>query len=206
MNRKAIYLVAFIAFAGLSAWLWFSSTRAEDGTGGASVGALAPTFTLEDQSGKKVSLADFAGKIVVLEWVNPDCPFVQRHYKAKTMITLAEKYRPKGVIWLAINTTRYMNKDTNKQWVAQHRLPYPILDDHLGHVGKLYGAKTTPHMFIIDQLGKLVYAGAIDDDPGGIKGKEAVNYVERALEELLAGKPVSQPQTKPYGCTVKYAD
>jgi peroxiredoxin len=110
------------------------------------------------------------------------------------------------VVWLTINTTQYMNKQANQKWISQHQLSYPILDDHLGEVGKLYGAKTTPHMYIIDKSGKLVYQGAIDDDPRGAKKESAVNYVEKALDEVLAGKPVSVSQTKPYGCTVKYAD
>jgi len=170
------------------------------------IGAPAPSFTLEDQTGKKVSLSDFAGKIVVLEWLNQDCPFVQRHYRAKTMLRLAETYKSQGVVWLAINTTRYMDKETNKKWISDHQLFYPILDDHLGQVGRLYGAKTTPHMYIIDKSGKLVYQGGIDDDPSGSKRENAVNYVEKALDEILDGKPVSVSQTKPYGCTVKYVD
>jgi peroxiredoxin len=203
MKRKVLWTITLLLASGV---LWQSSACAGGDSAAATLGSPAPAFALEDQNGKKVSLSDYAGKIVVLEWVNPDCPFVQRHYKAKTMITLAEKYKAKDVVWLAINTTQYMNKDTNKQWISQHQLSYPILDDHLGQVGKLYGAKTTPHMFIIDKSGKLVYAGGIDDDPRGSKQGSAVNYVDRALEELLAGKPVSVSQTKPYGCSVKYAN
>lgn len=203
MKQVTALSVAVLVVAG-AAWLYF--TQAEDGNLTASVGAAAPAFSLEDQTGKKVSLSDFSGKkIVVLEWINPDCPYVQRHYKAGTMKSLAQKYKDKGVIWLAINTTHYMNKETNHKWIADYQLPYQILDDHEGTVGRLYGAKTTPHMFIIDKSGKLVYQGAIDDDPRGNKGENKVNYVAKALDELLAGKPISMPQTKPYGCSVKFA-
>ncbi|MCE5279505.1 MAG: thioredoxin family protein [Planctomycetaceae bacterium] len=165
-------------------------------------------FTLKDQTGADVSLKDFAGKIVVLEWVNPECPTVVRHYKAATMKKLAEKYKDKDVVWLAVNTTHTFTPEKNKAFHDQHELPYPVLDDSAGKVGKMFGAKATPHLFILDKEGKLVYNGAIDDDPSGKKtteGKPTVNYVQQALDELLAGKAVSQPQTKPYGCSVKYA-
>ena len=171
----------------------------------ASVGAAAPAFSLTDQGGNKVSLGDFSGKVVVLEWINPDCPFVQRHARAKTMLSLAQKYGEKGVVWLGINSTNYMNADTNRKWVEDNHLPYAVLDDHAGDVGRAYAARTTPHMFIIDKSGTLVYQGAIDDDQAGSKGSAAANYVDAALAEVLAGKPVSAPQTKPYGCSVKYA-
>ncbi len=203
MKRKPI--------VGLAIWTLVATTWAMNALAGdrgerATVGAPAPTFTLEDQNGRPVSLSDFAGKIVVLEWVNPDCPFVQRHYRAGTMKRLAEKYQSKGVVWLAINSTHYMDKEDNRRWIEKYKLPYPILDDHAGRVGRLYGAKTTPHMFIIDTSGKLVYRGGIDDDPRGTKNGGALNYVERALDELLTGKPVSISQSKPYGCSVKYAE
>lgn len=172
---------------------------------GPTLGAPAPTFSLEDQDGKKVSLSDFAGKVVVLEWINPDCPFVKRHYEAKTMTTTANKYKDKDVVWLAINTTHYMGKDKYKEWIKTHNLSYPILDDHEGTVGKMYGAKTTPHMFIVGKDGKLVYQGGVDDDNAGDKGKSAINYIDQALAELTVDKPVSVATTRPYGCSVKYA-
>ena len=170
--------------------------------GPAALGASAPAFALEDQTGKKVSLSDYAGKVVVLEWINPDCPFVQRHAKAGTMRALSDKYKGQ-VVWLGVNSTSYMGRDNNAKWVADHGLAYPVLDDHAGEVGRLYGAKTTPHMYVIDTSGKLVYEGAIDDDPGGSGASK--NYVDAALTEVLAGKPVSVGQTKSYGCSVKYA-
>ena len=164
----------------------------------------APAFTLEDVDGKKVSLSDFADKIVVLEWMNPGCPIWARHHKAGTFRTLAEKYKDKGVVWLAINSTNSADKEKNKNFAETEKVPYPILDDHEGTVGKAYGAKTSPHMFVIDKHGRLAYQGAIDDDPAGEK-ENPLNYVDQALTELLAGKAVSVPKTEPYGCSVKYA-
>ena len=179
------------------------------GTAGAgesvSVGDAASDFTLEDTTGSDVSLSDFSGKVVVLEWLNPDCPFVQRHYKAGTMKQLAAEYGEKGVVWLTINSTHYMDAAANAKFKADQELPYPILVDQSGEVGHLYGAATTPHMYIIDGDGRLVYIGAIDDDPRGSKGTaHRTNYVDAALGEVLAGKPVTTAETKPYGCSVKY--
>lgn len=171
---------------------------------GVSVGDTAPAFTLTDTEGNEVSLGDFEGKIVVLEWLNPDCPFVQRHYKAGTMKDLATKYDGEGVVWLTINSTNYMDAAANAKFKADNGLPYAILVDQSGDVGHLYDAKTTPHMYIIDGTGSLVYIGAIDDDPRGNKGEPAVNYVAVALDEVLAGNAVTTAETKPYGCSVKY--
>jgi peroxiredoxin len=171
---------------------------------GVSVGDTAPAFTLTDTAGNEVSLGDFEGKIVVLEWLNPDCPFVQRHYKAGTMKDLATKYDGEGVVWLTINSTNYMDAAANAKFKADNGLPYAILVDQSGDVGHLYDARTTPHMYIIDGTGSLVYIGAIDDDPRGNKGEPAVNYVAVALDEVLAGNAVTTAETKPYGCSVKY--
>jgi peroxiredoxin len=189
--------IFFSLITGLSAL--DNKTKAE-------VGSPAPDFTLEDQRGNVVKLSDINDGIVVLEWMNPDCPFVQRHYNSKTMTTLADKYREKNVVWMAINSTHYMNKEDDQNWINKFRVGYPILDDSSGSVGKLYDAKTTPNMYIIDPSGILVYSGAIDDDPRGSKGGKALNYVDQALEEILAGKPVTISQTKPYGCSVKYSN
>jgi len=171
---------------------------------GVSVGDAAPDFTLADSAGNQVSLSQFEGKVVVLEWLNPDCPFVKRHYKAGTMKDLATKYGGEGVVWLTVNSTNYMDGAANAKFKADNDLPYTILVDQSGDVGHLYGAKTTPHMYIIDGSGTLVYIGAIDDDPRGNKGEPAVNYVAVALDEVLAGKSVTNAETKPYGCSVKY--
>ena len=167
--------------------------------------AAAPAFTLADQDGKQVSLGDFAGKVVVLEWINWECPFVRRHHQAGTMKDLAAAYAPKGVVWLGVNSTKHHDAKANRKGIATYKLPYPVLDDHAGTVGHAYGAKTTPHMFVIDKVGAIAYQGGIDDDPRGkMKGK-ATNHVAAALDDLLAGKAVSTPQAKPYGCSVKYA-
>ena len=171
---------------------------------GVNVGDTAPDFTLVDTEGKSVSLSDFEGKIVVLEWLNPDCPYVKRHYKAGMMKELATAYDGKGVVWLTINSTHYMDSAANAKFKAANGLPYTILVDQSGKVGHLYDAQTTPHMYIIDGDGKLVYIGAIDDDPRGNKGEPATNYVAAALDEVLAGKAVTTAETKPYGCSVKY--
>jgi peroxiredoxin len=171
---------------------------------GVDVGDAAPDFTLADTEGTPVSLSDFEGKVVVLEWLNPDCPFVQRHYKAGTMKKLASAYAGKGVVWLTINSTHYMDAAANAKFKAANDLPYPILVDQSGKVGHLYGAKTTPHMYLIDGGGKLVYIGAIDDDPRGNRDQPATNYVAAALDQILAGKAVTIAETKPYGCSVKY--
>lgn len=166
----------------------------------------AKDFTLQDQNGSEVSLSDYDNKIVVLEWLNPDCPFVQRHYKEKTMVTLSDRYKESEVVWLAINSTHYMGEEDNKKWADTFNVSYPILDDHSGEVGKVYGAKTTPHMFIIDTTDNLVYNGAIDDDPRGSKAPgERTNYVDNALFQMEKGEVVEISKSKPYGCSVKYS-
>jgi peroxiredoxin len=205
MNKVSMLAVLTLALAGIAcAGATTEATSTGAPAAAAAVGAPAPAFSLEDQTGNKVSLADYAGKVVVLEWVNPECPFVVRHANAKTMATLAAKYAAKDVVWLGVNSTHFMNNDANAKWIAKYSLPYPILNDSAGEVGRAYGARTTPHMYIIDPAGKLVYAGGIDDDQGGSKGASAVNYVDRALDEVTSGKPVSMSETKPYGCSVKY--
>ncbi len=203
-----------LPIAGLAGVILFSAmTWAADITKHHKDPNLAAAFTLPNQDGKEVKLSDFTekGKIVVLEWFNYDCPFVKAHYTAEamTMKKLAEKYtKDKNVVWLAINSTHYAEAQDDQSFIREHKLPYPILVDKDGKVGKLYKAMTTPHLFIIDTKGRIVYRGAIDNAPLGKKPeKEAyVNYVEKALDELLAGKAVSTPQTKPYGCSVKYAE
>jgi len=194
--RAAITIMLSVAVLMLT-----GSSLAGDGV---AVGDQAPAFTLSDTTGNQVSLADYSGKVVVLEWLNPDCPFVQRHYKAGTMKNLASKYGTQGVVWLTVNSTKYMDAAANAKFKAANDLPYPILVDQSGEVGRLYGAMTTPHMYIIDGAGNLVYIGAIDDDPRGNKDGPSTNYVAVALDEVLAGTAVSTAETKPYGCSVKY--
>src|SRR5688572_4464969 len=174
------------------------------GSGMATIGAPAPQFSLQDQTGKTHNLADYNGKIVVLEWFNEECPIVVRHYKADTMNSLASKYAGKDVVWLAINSTAGKTNDANKAAAAEWKMDRPILNDSGGQVGKMYGAKTTPHMYVIDKNGTLAYMGGIDNDDRGNKA-DKVNYVDKAVSELLAGNSVSEPQSKPYGCSVKYA-
>jgi len=173
---------------------------------GESSGKRAPEFELNSFDGKTVSLSDYRGKIVVLEWLNFECPFSRYHYETKnTMVELANKYKGKNVVWLAINSTSHTTPEPNKTFAKRHGLPYLILDDRSGKVGRAYGAQTTPHMYIINPGGRIVYEGAIDDSPLGQKKEGVVNYVDNALAELTAGKAVSTAKTKPYGCTVKYA-
>ena len=163
-------------------------------------------FTLTGHNGKQVKLSDYAGKTVVLEWLNYDCPFVKPHYEARTFANLAKKYAGNGVVWLTVNSTEYATGQTNKAWAQKYNLTRPILDDRAGKVGRLFGATNTPHMFILDTAGKIVYDGAIDNAPLGKVEGEYVNYVDKALAGLTAGKSVSLAKTKPYGCTVKYAN
>lgn len=177
-----------------------------------STGSKAPTVKLTDSHEKQVSLADYNGKIVVLEWVNFDCPFVKKHYDSGNMQKLQKTYTDKGVIWLSINSSapgrqgNYDSKKINELLTQKKATPTAYLLDPTGEVGKAYGAKTTPHMFVIDKKGNVVYAGAIDDHPGVDATEIPVskNYVQQALDEALAGKPVTTATTKAYGCSVKY--
>ena len=172
----------------------------------AEVGDPAPAFTLKDEVGGSHALDQYRGKIVILEWTNPECPFVQRHYGGKTMqrtlATLGGK-DGKKVVWLAVDSTSHNTPAKSKAWKAEQGFPYPVLQDATGDVGHAYGAKNTPHMFVIDEKGVLRYAGAIDDDPRG-RNTTPTNYVEKAVNALATGKAVSPSTSDPYGCTVKY--
>jgi peroxiredoxin len=172
----------------------------------AKIGEPAPAFSLTDTEGKTHALADLKGKVVVLEWFNPGCPVVQMHHKAHTMTDTAKKFEGKEVVWLAINSgapgMQGHGKETNSKARKDWTLGYPVLLDEAGTVGRSYGAKTTPHMFVIDKTGTLVYAGAIDNGSGNKVGD--VNYVENAVTAALAGETVDTAETKPYGCGVKY--
>jgi len=177
----------------------------------ATVGQPAPSFAVTDLSGKPVKLEDFRGKTVVLEWHNFGCPFVQKHYRSGNMQSLQKKYA-NDVVWLAVNSTNrsasdYMEPATiGSQMRSAGGAPADYLMDEPGVLGRAYGARTTPHMYVIDPSGKVVYAGAIDDkrstNPDDVK--TAKNYVAAALDELKAGKPVSVSSTTPYGCSVHY--
>jgi peroxiredoxin len=204
MRKLVVSAVAVLAVA--LAFTSYSALAADEASTTAQIGKAAPDFSLQDQNGKTVKLSDYKGKIVVLEWFNQGCPYVVRHYKAKTMTSTADKYKGQDVVWLAINTTAGKSAEDNKTSAEAWSISYPILSDTSSAVAQQYGAKTTPHMFVIDKEGKLIYNGAIDDDSSadGTKGDKATNYVAKALDEVLAGKPVSTPETKPYGCGVKY--
>ena len=178
------------------------------------VGKPAPNFKLADADGKPVSLSDFRGKTVVLEWNNPGCPFVKKHYASGNMQKAQAAAAKEGVVWLTINSGApgkqgHMSGAEAKSFVAQSGAkPAAYLLDPKGVVGKVYEAKTTPHMYIVNKAGILVYAGGIDDkptpNPADISG--ARNHVLAALSELKAGKAVSVATSRPYGCAVKYAD
>ncbi|HWH17678.1 MAG TPA: thioredoxin family protein [Allosphingosinicella sp.] len=178
------------------------------------IGQPAPNFRALDVNGRAVSLSDFRGKTVVLEWNNPECPFVRKHYNSGNMQKTQAAARKDGVVWLSINSSAegkqgHMDAAKAKAVIAaQKAQPTAYLLDPTGAVGKGYDAKTTPHMYIINPRGTLVYMGGIDDkptpNPADING--ARNHVLAALSELKAGKPVSVPTSRPYGCNVKYKD
>lgn len=204
--RRAL---AFAAVAALSAGVVVVNRAFADqkpvGSPGAMVGEAAPSFELKDQEGKIVSLADFKDKVVVLEWFNDGCPFVQKWYKNGDMNRIATDYNAKGVVWLAVNSTSSAGIDQNKVAAAKFGVLRPILDDADGSVGKKYGARTTPQMYVINK-GTLVYNGAIDSirSPDTDDIAKGENYVKEALDEVLAGKPVTKASTPSYGCSVKY--
>lgn len=175
-------------------------------------GNAAPKFNLKNLDGDQISLESFRGKTVVLEWINHDCPFVKKHYESGNLPEMQKKFRERGVIWLAICSSAPGKQGhfTPEVWRERNRAvnfsATELLLDTDGAVGRAYRARTTPHMFIINPEGVVVYAGAIDNkptaDPADIPS--SVNHVREALKEVLAGKPVSTPATRPYGCSVKY--
>ncbi|MEO6971274.1 MAG: thioredoxin family protein [Chthoniobacterales bacterium] len=178
------------------------------------VGAPAPNFSLSAADGKTHSLGDFKGKYVVLEWFNPGCPFVQKHYKSDNMQALQKEFTSKGMTWLTIDSSAageqgHLTPEQAREQMSEWKMnPTALLLDPDGKVGHEYHATNTPHMFVINPEGKLIYEGAIDSkastDLDDIKS--ATNYVKAALEEAMAGKPVANAQTKAYGCSIKYAD
>jgi peroxiredoxin len=181
--------------------------------GVAKVGETAPVFNAAATSGRSVSLADQRGKIVILEWTNHDCPYVRKHYDSGNMQTLQKEITAQGVVWLTLissspGTQGYVSpKEADELTASRKANPTAVLLDPSGAVGKSYGATNTPHMYIVDKAGLLVYAGAIDDRPttrrADVQG--AHNYVRAALEDMAAGRTVQTPVTRAYGCTVKYA-
>ena len=175
-------------------------------------GQPAPAFSATDVNGKTVSLADFKGKYVVLEWNNPNCPFVIKHYSSGNMQALQKRFGADNVAWLAVNSTAethsdYMASDKLAAWFKQHNsAPTAVLMDTKGDVGRAFGAKVTPHMYVVDPKGNVIYAGAIDDkrsaNPADVKS--ATNYVVAALTDARSGKPVATAASNAYGCTIKY--
>ena len=176
------------------------------------VGQPAPDFIAVDTAGKQHRLSDFAGKYVVLEWTNPGCPFVRKHYGSGNMPATQKAATDKGVVWLAINSTEraasdYLKPAALEAWMkAQSGAPTAVLMDEDGVIGRAYAARTTPHLYIIDPKGVLVYAGGIDSIASSRVEdiKTATNYVNQALGEAFGGKPISAATTKPYGCSIKY--
>jgi len=184
------------------------------------VGSAAPDFSGKDSHGKTQTLSQYRGKFVVLEWTNHDCPYTKKHYESGNMEALQKKWTERGVIWLSIISSApgkegFMTATEENQYLAKmHASPTAVILDTSGQIGHLYEAKTTPHMFVIDPTGKLIYEGAIDDHPAVYDSpaqtvaliKSAKNYVDEALGQAMAGKPVTDPVTRPYGCSVKYGE
>lgn len=200
---KTLFLAAFAAF---------TFTLATPAHAAPEIGQPAPDFTATDSNGKSHSLGDFKGKIVVLEWTNPECPYVVKHYDSKNMQKLQEEYTAKDVVWLTINSSadgkqgNLTDEAANAYITEKGAKQTAYLLDAKGDVGKAYDAKTTPHMFVIDKEGILAYNGAIDDNDS-FKPEDAAtakNHVKAAVDALIAGTRVETTQSKPYGCSVKY--
>jgi len=180
---------------------------------GPKVGAKAPDFSVVDVDGKTQKLSDFAGKTVVLEWTNHECPYVRKHYGSSTMQTLQKDMTKEGIVWLTVISSPpgeqgYADAAKAKQLTASRdAAPSDVLLDPKGTMGRAYGAQTTPHMYIIDAKSTLVYAGAIDDKPSASPSSlnGAKSYIRQAVSELKAGKPISEASTKSYGCSIKLA-
>ena len=197
--RTLIVALAFCALAPLPAVA-------------ATAGQPAPNFALTDTQGKAVQLSDFKGKYVVLEWTNPGCPFVRNHYNTRNMQALQASWAPRGVVWLSIDSSNrtsfdFMSPAKLGEWMqARGAAQSAVLVDPDSATAKLYQAKTTPHMFVIDPQGKIVYAGAIDDRPSTRPEDPpaANNYVRAALTQATGGIPVATATTTPYGCSIKY--
>ncbi len=201
-------------FAGaLAVTPWAAGLMSSAHAATATVGQAAPDFSAIDTAGKAHKLSDFKGKLVVLEWTNPGCPFVVKHYSGN-MQALQKEFASKGVVWLSINSTEADSRD----YLAPAKLggwmkekggtPTATLMDESGKIGQAYGAKTTPHMYIVNAQGLLVYAGGIDSVPSARVDdiKTATNYVRQGLNEALGGKAITMASTRPYGCSVKYRD
>jgi hypothetical protein len=208
--RSGLVRSALMAAAVLfSSWTMHAAT-----THAAVVGQPAPAFSGTDSHGNSLSLAQYHGKYVVLEWTNKDCPYTRKHYSSGNMQALQKQWTGKGIVWLTVLSSApgqegYMTAVAENTYLSQvHAQPSAAILDPEGKIGRLYNAKTTPNMFVIDPGGTLIYEGAIDNKPTtdleDVKG--AKNYVSDALENALSKKPVEPASTRPYGCSVKYAD
>src|SRR4051812_11250066 len=196
----------------LTALLTIAATSALFAADSPAVGTNAPDFSLTDSKGKTQSVSQYKGKYIVLEWFNPDCPFVKKHYGSGNMQKVQEEFTKKGVVWLSIDSSapglegNLTADQANAKMTEWKTKQTALVLDPDGKAGQAYGAKNTPHMFVINPEGKIIYEGAIDSkasaNPSDIQG--ATNYVKVALDESLAGKTVSTANTKPYGCSVKY--
>ena len=214
MKRSMLFASALAVVAAGASIVSLGGREAAAAATAPVVGKPAPNFRLADMNGKPVTLADYRGKTVVLEWHNPGCPFVQKHYGSGNMQKAQAAAAREGVVWLSINSGApgkqgHMDGAAAKELLAKSGAkPAAYLLDPKGVVGKTYDAKTTPHMYIVDGKGMLVYAGGIDDkptaNPADVNG--ARNHVLAALSEIKAGKAVSVATSRPYGCSVKYSD
>jgi hypothetical protein len=199
MLRRTFFVMSALAFAAAA-------------QAAPTVGQPAPDFTVSDSNGKPIKLSDYRGKYVVLEWTDPACPFVRKHYDSGNMPATQKEALAKGAVWLSINSSAkssyaYMEPAKLAAWLRERQSqPSAVLMDEEGTAGMAYGARTTPHMYIIDPRGRLIYAGGIDSVPSTNPEdiKRAVNYVRQGLNEALAGKPLSMAATRPYGCSIKY--
>ncbi len=211
MDRGALTRRTFLAGTGMTGLMLFApDARA---AAAAKVGSAAPAFTSTSTAGANVSLGNYLGKVVVLEWTNHDCPYVRKHYDTGNMQALQREATAQGVVWLTLissapGTQGHVSAGQADELTATRKAaPTAVLFDPTGTVGKAYGATNTPHMYVIDPKGTLVYAGAIDDRPTTRKSdvSGAQNYVREALQAVATGQPVKTPVTRAYGCTVKYA-
>jgi len=203
MKRSLYRLLVVLLLSAASPLIWATK-----------VGEAAPEFTATASSGKSVHLSDYRGKYVVLEWHNNGCPYVGKQYNSGNMQKLEKEWTVRGVVWFTIESSApgkqgYVTASQENDYLTKvQAAPTAALLDPTGSIGHLYDAKTSPHMFVIDPHGTLIYDGAIDDKPttdlNDVAG--ATNYVSLALEQAMAGKPVATPVTRPYGCSVKYAD
>src|SRR5215212_2353456 len=203
-NMKIKLITSLVIIAAASTALFAADSPA--------VGTNAPDFSLTDSKGKTQSVSQYKGKYVVLEWFNPECPFVKKHYGSGNMQKLQEEFTGKDIIWLTIDSSapgkqgHLTSEEANEKITKLKMKSTALVLDADGNAGQTYGAKNTPHMFVINPEGKIVYEGAIDsrNSTSAADIPNSTNYVKVALDESLAGKPVSNPSTRPYGCSVKY--